>query len=162
MSQGPETSGAHQLDIQESDRENADESVDSTTTDGPSALTQSKLSIHRQVSPAPEWIQDGVPSSLAFKPSGKDNGFLSVDRGDFHTPQEAFICFTEQGFHSAGTWTLTLNDYTELDLKVYPQPIPHNIAHCGVDFNPFGNSQRSKKASKLKKKAKKAGPSYVP
>ena len=42
----------------------------------------------------PSWIQSGQPSSLAFKPSKKDDNLLSVYDADCITAEDAYLHYT--------------------------------------------------------------------
>ncbi len=120
-------------------------------------ITDVDTLMHRQINPSPQWIQNGVPSSLAFRPSSKDGDCLSVDNGNIHTAQQAYLCFTSQGYSSAGTWSLTVGECHAAGVSVHASPVLSNQAHCCIDF--AGKGAKSV-AKKLKRKAVARGRQY--
>ncbi len=106
--------------------------------------------IHRQVHPS--FVQAGRPSSQAFRPTPKDEGLLSVDRGSLVTAEEAYISYQQRGHASVGVWTLRVADCSKNDLDVLEDPLPEDAAHAVVDFRQLSPTQ-AKVVSQLLKAA---------
>lgn len=125
-------------------------------------LTDPKELLFRQVHPA--FMRDGRPSSQAFKPTRKDQGKLSVSRSSMTTPEDAFAHHTVRlGFPSAGTWAVSVEECSQQDLLVYPDPIlspPEEIpdpSHAFVEFSGFSGSQVDVKGVRLARAAHERG-----
>lgn len=116
----------------------------------PAPLTNEDELLHRQVNPA--FIQNGRVGSSAFKPTSKDEGQLSVSRDSVSSAEQAFIKFTqERGLKSAGVWSVTVGECSELKLAAFPDPLLEPVsdpAHAFVDFR----AQASKGAERLAKR----------
>ena len=67
--------------------------------------------LFRQVPPS--WVDDGEPTSQAFRPTKKDEGELSVALGSLTTPEGAYVHHTlVLKLQSAGTWAVTVAEAT--------------------------------------------------
>lgn len=115
--------------------------------------------LHRQVHP--NFVDDGRPTSAAFRPTRKDEGCLSVDRDTIATAEKSFRLHTEEKqLDSAGTWSVSVGECNMLDLCGYEAELEDNPAHCCVDFSESTRSQVRKCSKKLKKKALARGKTY--
>jgi hypothetical protein len=122
--------------------------------DATRVLSDDDESLLRQVHPS--FMRDGRPSSQAWRPTKKDQGYLSVARGALTDPQAAFEHYTQlKGLPSAGTWSVTVSECRAEDLKAYSDPLeatesaPADSAHAVIDFNALTNSRVEAKATKL-------------
>lgn len=114
----------------------------------------------RQVHPS--FVQNGRPTSQAFRPTPKDEHQLSTYDGDQIKAEPAWEHYTEtQGFSSAGVLGITVEECSEQGLKIIPDPIPFP-EHVLVDFSEFPTGQIDKKAKLLKAKAEARGWLYGP
>lgn len=105
----------------------------------------------RQVHPT--WMQDGVVTSLALKPSKKDSGVLSTYDGSKIDAAAAWRHYTtKMGFRSHGVVGVSVSECEECELKVIADGIPYE-EHVGIDFNAHGSSRREKIAKKLQARA---------
>src|SRR5690606_36281934 len=85
-------------------------------SDGDEPLADGAELLHRHVHPS--WMVDGEPASLAFRPSKKDEGRLSVDRGALATAEQAFLHHTSTlKLDAVGTWSFTVEEATAAGLK---------------------------------------------
>ncbi len=82
----------------------------------------------------PNMVQEGRPTSLAFRPNGNDAGRLSSDRGSMLTPRVAFEAYLARQRQTAGTWAISVAEYSQAGLASYSDPIEENIAHAIIDF----------------------------
>lgn len=88
--------------------------------------------LHRQVHPS--WVQQGRVTSLAFRPTPKDQKKLSVYDGDQITVAKAWEHFTSVlGFASAGVLAVSSGECRSLGLGVQPDPEPFP-EHAVIDF----------------------------
>jgi hypothetical protein len=109
----------------------------------------------RQIHPG--FVQDGRPSSQAFRPTPKDEQKLSVYDGDQITPADAFDHYTKDlMLGSSGVLAVTLAECETLELPVTPDPTPFP-EHALIDFSVHGKSATEKKAKQLKAKAEARG-----
>lgn len=116
----------------------------------------------RQVHPS--FLRDGRPSSQAWRPTKKDEGFLSVARGSLTNPQAAFEHHTQQKkLASAGTWAVTVGECQVAELRAYADPldatptVAADPAHAVIDFKKLSNSQVEAKAVRLSRCAGERG-----
>jgi hypothetical protein len=122
-------------------------------------LTDRDEMLFRQV--IPEWVEDGVPSSQAFAPTGKDEGCLSIARGSATLAQAAYEHHTTAlGLRSAGTWGITVGEALDVGLASFDDPQPDVPAHGFVDFRGLGRSTVQKKAKLLRARAHTRGRLY--
>lgn len=113
----------------------------------------------RQVHPS--WIQRGKTTSIAFKPTKKDNKRLSVYDGDQISPVDSWRHYTEDsGLLSAGVVAVTVGECGKHDLPVEPDPGPFP-EHVLIKFDNCSNSQIKNKARYLNIAAKRRGWLYL-
>ena len=98
------------------------------------------------------WLQNGRVTSLAFRPTPKDEKLLSVYDGDLISLQNAWQHFTMLGYTSIGVMGVTVGECFLFDLpaRSAPQPFPE---HAVIDYSAFGTSMIEKKAKLLRAKA---------
>jgi len=109
----------------------------------------------RQIHPG--FVQDGRPSSQAFRPTPKDEQKLSVYDGDQISPADAFEHYTESlKLDSRGVLAVSMAECGTLKLPVTPDPEPFP-EHAQIDFSAYGKSAIEKKAKLLKAKAESRG-----
>jgi hypothetical protein len=126
-----------------------------------SPLDDGEEPLYRQVHPS--WVQDGVPSSLAFKPTKKDAGMLSISLGSKATPKGAFDHHTKDlGLQSAGTWAVMVAEVAEAGLNSYAQPIDGSPDHGFIDFRELSRGQTEKTAKVLLARARDRGCLHTP
>ena len=114
--------------------------------------------ILRQVHP--KFIQNGVVTSQAFRPTPKDKGKLSAYDGDQIGAESAWQHYAnELGYDSHGVMGVLLALCASLDLSVNPDPSPFP-EHVLIDFTAFERRQIEKKSKKLKAMALKRGWKY--
>jgi len=109
-------------------------------TEEPSAheqLTHSKELLYRQIHP--NWVDDGKPSSQAFRPTQKDKGMLSIAQGSKTTAEGAYRHYTEvRKLASAGSWAVTVGETVEADLGCFADPQVDDPNHGFIDFRGLG------------------------
>ncbi|QQR47767.1 hypothetical protein JKA73_17680 [Myxococcus xanthus] len=125
-------------------------------------LAPSDELLFRQIPGRSGYINDGTPTSMAFKPLPKDEGELSVDLGSLTTAEASFNHFTQVvGGQSSGVWAVTTNECKSQELDAYHRPKadhPPNPTHGIVDFRHLGSDNKmKKKAAKLVEAAIKRG-----
>ncbi|MDY0282164.1 hypothetical protein [Desulfomicrobium apsheronum] len=109
----------------------------------------------RQIHPG--FVQDGRPSSQAFRPTPKDEQRLSVYDGDQITPADAFYHYTKDlMLGSSGVLAVTLAECETLELPVTPDPAPFP-EHALIDFSAYNKNATEKKAKLLKAQAEARG-----
>lgn len=114
--------------------------------------------LHRQINPA--WMQAGDVTSQAFKPTSKDEGFLSVYDGSKITAEDAWKHYTgTPRCFSIGVLAVSCGDCADQGLQVIPDPAPH-YAHAVIDFTRCTVNKTKKKAKLLKEAAMKRGWQY--
>ncbi|MCA9232392.1 MAG: hypothetical protein KDA57_17215 [Planctomycetales bacterium] len=98
----------------------------------------------------PSWFQNGRLASLAFTPSKKDEGLLSVYDGDRIEPEPAWQHFTGVLLlTSIGVFAVTGAECESLELPYRPDP-EWFAEHAVVDFTGLSNSKVKDKAQKLR------------
>lgn len=104
--------------------------------------------LYRQVHPT--WVEDGVPSSQAFKPTTKDKGKLSIARGSLITAKGTYQHYTDVlKLSSAGTWAVTVGEARTATLDSFAEPLHDDPAHGYVDFRELGRREAERKAKLL-------------
>lgn len=112
----------------------------------------------------PDWIDNGILSSQAFRPFNKDDPMLSSARENKVTAEAHFKEFTEVlENQSVGIWAISVNEIQDMGLRaIYdaesdtaPSPCP--VGHTSIDFREIGNSGRRKISSKLRDRAQSRG-----
>lgn len=115
----------------------------------------------RQVHPG--WMQAGVVTSQAFRPTPKDDAKLSVYDGDLIDPQAAFLHFTAVWqLASVGVVGIAVVECDDLSLPSRPDPLADCPEHAIVDFGVLSENDRVKRSKKLKAKAEARGWLYLP
>ncbi len=105
----------------------------------------------------PHFVQDGRPSSQAFRPTPKDEQKLSVYDGSQITPAESWEHYTsDQGLQSCGVMAVTVDECGALELPVAPDPKPFP-EHVLIDFSAYSKGKIEKKAKLLKARAEGRG-----
>ncbi|MCC0808310.1 hypothetical protein FPV16_19200 [Methylobacterium sp. W2] len=117
----------------------------------------------------PEFYQNGILGSRAFKPNSGDAGKMSTDRASLTSPQAAFDHYTQHmKKKSACVYGLKVEDFAahsiecEADALDADGDIPANPAHSLADYN--GNPEKSWKttAQRLRDIADVGGCRYAP
>jgi len=102
----------------------------------------------------PSFVQDGFPTSQAFRPTPKDESEFSVYDGDRITAGLSFIHYTTTwNLASVGVMTLLVNECTEEGLLARPDPLEDCPEHAVVDFTGLTDKESYKKSKKLQAKA---------
>jgi hypothetical protein len=110
----------------------------------------------------PNFVQDGRPTSQAFRPTPKDENQLSVDNGEKITAAASWLYYTGTlKFESAGVMALTHAECAAEKLNVIEDGVPIP-AHCYVDFSGLKKSDVEKKSKKLVAFAKGRGWLFQP
>lgn len=116
--------------------------------------------LYRQIHPT--WVQDGRVGSLAFRPSPKDDGFLSVADGDQITAQAAWDRHLNlKRGQSCGVLAVQVSECEALELPVIPDGDP-DPDHVSVDFRELSRGQIDKKARSLRNSAEERGWCFGP
>ena len=135
------------------------DAVEEELGEGP--LADPKELLYRQVHPS--WVQDGVPSSQAFKPTKKDAGMLSVALGSKTSAEGAFNHYVQVlKLKSAGTWAVTVGEVTGAGLTSQAQPLDDNPDHGFIDFRGRGRGEIERSAKMLLSKARDRGCMHSP
>lgn len=127
-------------------------------------LTDDDEIMLRQVHP--QWYQGGDLASRLFLPGSRDEGRLSVDRSALTSAEDAHVNFVSNGGNSVAVCGVTVAEFGEEKLPVFPDPLPAtattrpNDAHALVDFR--STEQRALKTlgKRLQNKALKRGLLY--
>ena len=120
--------------------------------------------LFRQIHPS--FIQDGevssqpfAPTSQAFAPTPKDDGFLSVDRSSMTSASDSHRLFTSNGHSSSAVYGVTVGEFSAEEIPCIAAPIKAsetqaaNDAHALANYNPHTPNQQKNKAKRLKQKA---------
>ena len=111
--------------------------------------------LYRQVHP--NWIVDGVATSLTFLPSRQHQYLLSVYDGDKIDPEAAWNHYHNKfGRASEGVLGVSVAECNDLQLPARPDPAPFP-EHAVIDFTGLSNSKRERKADRLKVAANERG-----
>ncbi len=98
----------------------------------------------------PSFVQGGVVTSQAFRPTPKDDDLLSVDDGDRISAPAAWDRHTgEFGCRSDGVMAVTVAECATLDLPVAADGEPYP-EHASVVFAGLTGGQRDRAAKKLR------------
>jgi hypothetical protein len=115
----------------------------------------------RQVHPA--WLQNGQPTSQAFRPTPKDQKLLSAYLSSLISAEESWVHYTKaMKLGSAGVWGVSGDDVASAQLTYRPDPeaFPE---HAVIDYSSCETGGAAEKASKiLKRKALARGCLYTP
>ena len=97
----------------------------------------------------PTFVQQGRPTSQAFRPTPKDEDRLSVYDGDKIAPQPAWEHYTTTlALQSAGVMGVTVEECAALDLGVSEDAATF-AEHCLIDFTGLAKSIVEQKAKLL-------------
>lgn len=107
----------------------------------------------RQVNPS--WMEENEPSRLAFIPTKKDDGKLSLDRSVSTTAKKSYDDFRALGLRSDGVFGLTPGEFADAPNAIgcYASPLENNPHHSHADFNGMSNGQRKVKSQELRRRA---------
>lgn len=107
----------------------------------------------RQVNP--RWMEDGGPSRLAFIPTTKDDGKLSMDRSSTTNAKACFENFGALGLRSEGVYGLTPNEFSAQPSPVdcFESPLEHNPHHSHAEFVGLTHGQTKAKSQELRRRA---------
>lgn len=106
----------------------------------------------------PSFVQAGFVTSLAFRPTPKDEWKLSVYDGDQITAEASFIHYTVVWkLGSVGTMAVTVDECIGESLTTSPDPLEDCPQHAFIDFRGLSTGQCEKKGKKLKAKAEGRG-----
>jgi hypothetical protein len=102
----------------------------------------------------PNFVQDGRPTSQAFRPTPKDENKLSFYNEAMIPAAASWLHYTEiLNFESAGVMALSHAELTSEQLNVIEDRYPFP-EHCSVDFSGLKESEVRKKSKKLAAYAK--------
>ena len=97
----------------------------------------------------PSFVQNGRVTSQPFRPTPKDDHFLSVDNGDKIAPPAAWARFTSNpSSTSAGVMALSNEECTAQQLRVVEDGVPYP-EHCYLDYSVFEKREVERKAKHL-------------
>ncbi|MBL8866508.1 MAG: hypothetical protein KF873_00885 [Gemmataceae bacterium] len=105
----------------------------------------------RQIHPA--FVQNGFPTSQAFRPTPKDESHLSIYDGDRIDATAAWSHYTTVlQLSSVGTMAITVEECTAegLPARSDPEPFPE---HAIIDFSGLTDKECQRKGKKLQVKA---------
>ena len=99
----------------------------------------------RQVHPI--WMEGAEPSRLAFMPTRKDEGKLSLDRSATTTAKSSFDDFKALGLKSDAVFGITPSEMAAEPnpIDCFESPLAHNPHHSHADFAGLSNSQQKEK-----------------
>lgn len=123
-------------------------------------ITDESVDMHRQVSPAGAFWQEGEPSSLSFQPNSGDKGELSLSDGRNVNPEQAYEAHIDRGHSSAGVLTLKVGIFHQHNITVWEDSLsiqegdPHDDpTHSIADYKALSKTQQRKVAKKLRREA---------
>ena len=107
----------------------------------------------RQINPC--WFANNEPSRLAFIPTTKDEGKLSLDRSTSTTARQSFDDFRALGLNSDAVFGLTSREFAENpnDVECFASPKKNNLHHSHADFSSLSNGQKKAKSQVLRRHA---------
>lgn len=107
-----------------------------------------------------------APTSQAFCPTPKDDGFLSVDRASKTSAVESFKLFNANGNSSVAVYGVTVGEFKSEAIPCIDDPLEAskdqaaNPAHALADYTHHTSGQQKNKAKRLKQKAINRGRLY--
>jgi hypothetical protein len=105
----------------------------------------------------PTFVQNGRPTSQAFRPTPKDENQLSVYNGAMITAATAWHYHTETlNLESTGVMGLKHAECAEQQLSVIEDGVPIP-AHCYIDFSGVSKHDAERKSKRLAAFAKERG-----
>jgi hypothetical protein len=114
--------------------------------------------LYRQIHP--NFIQNGRPTTQAFRPTPKDENLLSVYDGDKIQPQASWQHYTDVlKLSSAGVMAVTTAECSAQSLPVLADGKPFS-EHCSIDFSSLDKSAIEKAAKVLAARAVTRGWQY--
>jgi hypothetical protein len=123
--------------------------------------------LYRQVHP--EFYQNGVLGSRAFKPNSSDGGMMSTDRASLASAEGAFTHYTQHlRKKSACVYSLKVRDFASFDIECEADPleadgdVPANPAHSLADYNKNPEKTWKTLAQRLRDIAEAGGCQYEP
>lgn len=97
----------------------------------------------------PDFVQQGRPTSQAFRPTPKDENQLSVYNGAMISASASWHHYTETlKFESAGVMALSCAECSTEQLNVIEDGVPFP-EHCSIDFSGLNKSEVERKSKKL-------------
>ena len=103
--------------------------------------------LYRQIHP--DFVQNGRPTSQAFRPTPKDENKLSAYHGDKIQPKASWDHYTGVlGYASVGVMGITNAECAAQSLPVHSDGIPFP-EHCSIDFSSLTKSATEKIAKNL-------------
>jgi len=105
----------------------------------------------------PNFVQAGRVTSQAFRPTPKDEGYLSVNNGDLMMPHAAWQRFiANPACASVGIMAVSCGQCAEQDLPVLADALPYP-EHCTIDFTAYPKNVIEQKAKVLRGHAQMRG-----
>lgn len=105
----------------------------------------------------PSFMQYGRVTSQAFRPTPKDEGFLSVDDGDRISAESSWQRFiTNPGCKSVGVQAVSQAECSAQALTVIEDGNPYP-EHCSINFTAFDKKTIEKKSKLLRTQAETRG-----
>jgi hypothetical protein len=98
----------------------------------------------------PSFVAGGHPGSQAFRPTPKDQGYLSFDDGLQIAPEQAWRWYTEEReLQSVGVLGVLVEECASEGLRVIPDGVPAP-EHVAVDFTSKSNGERKTISKRLR------------
>ncbi len=69
----------------------------------------------------PNFIQQEIPTSQAFRPSTKDKEKPSVDNGDIISAEQSYLNYTKKGYESGGVLAVTVGECKEINPRCHSE-----------------------------------------
>lgn len=106
----------------------------------------------------PSFVQNGFPTSQAFRPTPKDDSVLSVYDGDLISADRAFVHYTSTRIlASVGVVAVSVDECSAEGLPSRPDPLNDFPEHAVVDFTGYTDKECYNKSKKLQAKARARG-----
>ncbi len=103
--------------------------------------------LHRQVHPS--WVQEGEPTSQAFRPTPKDGCELSVYDGAQMSAEDSWIHYTTHNPNgSVAVLSVTREECASAGTTATVDGVPY-AEHAYIDFSSLDTSGKIKAASKI-------------
>ena len=107
--------------------------------------------VFRQVHPS--FLRNGRPTSQAFRPTKKDNGFLSVARESLTTAAAAYqLHVGPKDLKSAGSWAVSVGECEVAGVPLVADPLTEPVedaAHTLIDFSALSVKQQEAQGAVL-------------
>lgn len=123
--------------------------------------------LFRQVHP--EFYQNGILGSRAFKPNSSDKGLMSTDRAALTSAEAAFVHYTQHvKKKSACVYGLTVQNFEAVAVECQADPleadgdIPANAAHSLANYNKNPDKSWKLVSQRLRDVAEERGSQYTP